>query len=460
MSKLSQLPELKAVLTPGCQILTDTSDAKFVEYLKRWTDIDLMVPGAIVLPTSEDDCQKIVQWASNFSVPFVMKSGGHSEYSTIGSNGIIIDLSLYKGIEVDKNSGTATLKGSILTKDVAIALAEAGCFTALGNGNTVGAIPYFLAGGASLTPSITGFGADQILSAHLITAKGELVNVTGETHPDLLYGLRGAGQFLGLVTVLVIKCYPLHALGNDLGTIWAGAFVFPLSRASEVTSVMKNLMDDDRHATAGLMMIMAPPPARNPCLVIATKYTGDPEQAPEAYKALYKLQPIVANGASVPIQNANDAQDALGAKGDFKRFGIIGLHRFEQDSFLKTIELWKELVAECPDAINTSFNFKWDSRPAKKPGFESAMSLHDIRYFQNNLIWHTDAKNRDKVDEYNSKSYAIMRSKDNEADFVDFPPGRAGPVQRRYRGVERLARLRSLKREWDPAGVFTNQLIE
>ena len=84
----------------------------------------------------------------------------------------------------------------------------------------------------------------------------------------------------------------------------------------------------------------------------------------------------------MPIQNANDAQDALGAKGDFKRFGIIGLHCFEQDSFLKTIELWKELVAECPDAINTSFNFKWDSRPAKKPGFESAMSLHDIRYFQ------------------------------------------------------------------------------
>ena len=58
-----------------------------------------------------------------------MKSGGHSEYSTIGSNGIIIDLSLYKGIEVDRTSGTATLKGSILTKDVATALAEAGYFT-------------------------------------------------------------------------------------------------------------------------------------------------------------------------------------------------------------------------------------------------------------------------------------------------------------------------------------------
>ncbi|TVY18018.1 FAD-linked oxidoreductase azaL [Lachnellula arida] len=460
MTMISQLPELKSLLTPACQILTDPNDAKFVDYLKRWTDIDLKAPGAIVLPTSESDCQKIVQWASKSSVPFVMKSGGHSEYSTIGSNGIILDLSLYKGVEVDISSGTATLKGSVLSKDVATALAEAGYFAALGNGNTVGAIPYFLAGGASLTPSITGFGADQILSAHLITAKGELVDVTDETHPDLLYGLRGAGQFFGLVTQLVIKCHPLHALGNDQGTIWAGSFVFPLSRAEEVTSVMKDLMNDDRHGTAGLMMIMAPPPARNPCLVIATKYTGDPKNAPEAYKALYELQPIVANGASVPIQNANDAQDALGAKGDFKRFGIIGLQRFNQGSFLKIIELWRELVAECPDAINTSFNFKWDSRPAKQPNSESAMGLHDIRYFLNNFIWHTDAKNRAKVDEYNNKAYALMRSDDNEEDFVDFPPGRVGPVNRRYRGGERIARLRSLKKEWDPTGVFTNQLLD
>lgn len=60
-----------------------------------------------------------------------MKSGGHSEYSTIGSNGIIIDLSLYKGVEVDADSSTATLKGSILTKDVATTLAKAGYFTGM-----------------------------------------------------------------------------------------------------------------------------------------------------------------------------------------------------------------------------------------------------------------------------------------------------------------------------------------
>lgn len=246
----------------------------------------------------------------------------------------------------------------------------------------MGAIPYFLGGGASITSSITGFGSDQILSARMIDAKGDLIDVTEEKEPNLLRAIRGAGQFFGLVTELVIRAHPLTELGNDKGVIWTGSFVFPLDRAKEVSSVMRALMDDDSHATAGLMMVMAPPPARKPALVIAARYTGNPDNAKDAYKPLYNLRPLVANGGPVPIQNTSDGREAIGAKGDFKRFGVIGLRRFDEDGFLKVIDLWKELTTECPDAINTAFNFQWDSRPVKTPDFESAMCLHDIRYWQ------------------------------------------------------------------------------
>ncbi|TGO59700.1 hypothetical protein BELL_1233g00010 [Botrytis elliptica] len=459
MNGLVQLSELKGVLTPTCKILTDPNDLNFAEYLKRWTDIDLKTPGAIVLPTSETDCQNIVKWASKNSIPFVTKSGGHSAWSTFGSDGIIIDLSLYKGMEVYTESGTAIIKGSILSKEVAVTLAEAGFFTALGNGNTVGAIPYFLGGGCSITSSITGFGSDQIISARVITADGELINVTDDTHPGLLYAIRGAGQHFGLVTQLVIKIHPLKNLGNDDGIIWVGSFVFPLDRACEVTSVMKNLINNDQYATAGLMMIMAPPPTRNPCLVIAARYTGNPGDAALAYKDIYDLEPLIASGAPVPIQNASDRGEALAAKGGFKRFGIVGLHQFDEEAFLRIIAIWTEMIAECPDAINTAFNFQWDSRPVKRPGIESAMCLHDIRYWQNNFIWHTNSKNRSKVDEFNERSIAIMRGND-EANFVDFQNDtRVGPIERRFRGNERLTKLMALKREWDPRGVFTSEFL-
>lgn len=59
------------------------------------------------------------------------RSGGHSEWSTIGKEGVIIDLTQFSGVEVDAEAKTAVLRGSILSKQVAVALAEAGLFTGM-----------------------------------------------------------------------------------------------------------------------------------------------------------------------------------------------------------------------------------------------------------------------------------------------------------------------------------------
>lgn len=62
-------------------------------------------------------------------MPFVTRSGGHSEWSTIDSSGFIIDLSKYHSIEVDASGHKAALRGSVLSKSLAVALADAGLFT-------------------------------------------------------------------------------------------------------------------------------------------------------------------------------------------------------------------------------------------------------------------------------------------------------------------------------------------
>jgi hypothetical protein len=76
------------------------------------------------------------------------------------------------------------------------------------------------------------------------------------------------------------------------------------------------------------------------------------------------------------------------------------------------------------------------------------------------LIWHTDIKNRIKVDEYNNKSIAIMRGPD-KSEYADFQNGtREGPIELRFRGEGRLEKLKALKESWDPTGVFTAQLLD
>lgn len=125
----SQITALKGIVDPDCTILTDPAEADFQEYSKRWTDIGRETPAAIVLPRTEEDIQKVVQWAVKSSIPFVAKSGGCSEWSTIGGNGLVIDLSHYSSMEVDAEARTATIKGGVTQKEVAVRLAEEGLFT-------------------------------------------------------------------------------------------------------------------------------------------------------------------------------------------------------------------------------------------------------------------------------------------------------------------------------------------
>jgi FAD/FMN-containing dehydrogenase len=79
--------------------------------------------------------------------------------------------------------------------------------------------------------------------------------------------------------------------------------------------------------------------------------------------------------------------------------------------------------------------------------------------YRNNLIWHTDAKNRSKVDAYNEKCLTIMRGLDT-SEWANYQNAtRSGPIELRFRGKERIARLQQLKRKWDPTAIFANQLL-
>ena len=69
-------------------------------------------------------------------------------------------------------------------------------------------------------------------------------------------------------------------------------------------------------------------------------------------------------------------------QGDYKRILLTGLYEFDADAFQDTVGLYKELVETCPDAKRSTFNFQWESRYPKKSEQESALSAHDIRYWQ------------------------------------------------------------------------------
>ncbi|KAK7955671.1 uncharacterized protein PG986_004893 [Apiospora aurea] len=211
------ISSLTARLSPASKVLQDTTTSEFKASLARWSDIDVRVPYAIVRPAGEQDIVSTVQEAVKAGIPFVPASGGHSPWSTVGQEGIVIDLSRYKGSSLHPETSEATVKGGTLMKELEVSLHPHKRFAAAGNGNTVGVIPYYLGGGISIYRPLIGFGSDNLIAAKLVNAKGELVDVSETENSNLLWALRGAGQFFGLVTEITIKTYPYSLLGNEEG---------------------------------------------------------------------------------------------------------------------------------------------------------------------------------------------------------------------------------------------------
>ena len=50
---------------------------------------------------------------------------------------------------------------------------------------------------------------DNLLSARLVTAEGNLIDVSADSNSDLFWGIRGAGHNFGIVTSAVFRIHPL-----------------------------------------------------------------------------------------------------------------------------------------------------------------------------------------------------------------------------------------------------------
>lgn len=233
---------------------------------------------------------------------------------------------------------------------------------AIGNANTVGVIPYSIGGGTTHYKPFVGFAAENILAAKLITAKGELVEVSETQHPDLLWGIRGAGQFLGLVTELTIRTYPYSILGNDQGQRMCGMYMFPPQQVDAVSAALQSILENKEYITAGHVLVaMAPPDFKHQVLMVAPEVFASANEAAKLLQPLSELGPIMQALVPSTFDKHSDQMEYLCAKGDFKRLAQLGLAGWSTENLKDLIKIHSELVSACPDAVMSAFSFQWNT---------------------------------------------------------------------------------------------------
>ncbi|KAI1388176.1 FAD-binding domain-containing protein [Hypoxylon trugodes] len=454
------IEKLERTLSEGSKVLTGSSKADFQATLARWTDIDKREPGAVVLPATENDIVKIIRLAVESSVPFVAKAGGHSSWSTIGSSGLILDLSLIRTVEINTKNQTATAGAGTLIEDVVQAVDEKGYCVATGTVNSVGFIPSTVGGGITLLAPLVGFGSDNIVSARMVTAKGEIIAISDDENPELLYAIKGAGQYFGVITSLTVKIHPISILGTPDGTVWSGTLVFDLSKAA--IQVKQNTTRS--YCLAG---VLPAPPTLDPIIMVAIIHLGSKADADIAFKPLLDLEPIAVPASSeVPFGKVNAAFQAFESKGGLKKWLAIGLtsmNQFKPDDMTLFVDQRAKVTEKYPTAKPTGFVIEftsdgpWDKVAAEK---ETAWSHRDIATWCHLLCWASDEETLNYAYRVAERIKEHLRSTQEQNDYTIYGNfSRSAPVLERYKGHERVEKLRKLTLRWDPEGIFTREFL-
>ncbi|KAF4615002.1 hypothetical protein D9613_002460 [Agrocybe pediades] len=450
---------LRSKLSVAASILTDPESKQFQELCLRWSDINRRVPGAIIVASNEADVEQTVALAAELSIPFVPCSGGHSLWSTIGHKGFILDLRRLENIIVDVESRRVTLQSGVLVGHANQAAWDYGLCLPLGTANTAGAIPMAIGGGLNSLSSVVGSTSDNIISAKMVMADGKSVLVSSTSNPELLYALRGAGQCFGVVAQLTLQAHPTSVLGSTDRTVWTGVMVFPIAKAGRVFEILSNLTEDNAAPTTGICIITSPPPTLDTSLIVIPVYFGESAAAEEFYLPLLQLEPF-STCQSIPYPRVNDAGEAFGVKGGFKRFSGAGLQRLDPSIWMQVVDRYERLKREFPDAIQSGYAVEWYKQGASRHRDETAFAHGGVRMWAELLSWYSSTKSHAGVQAAEEEVLKIVREGQQPNEYKSYQNWtRDDPIEHLFPGEERLTMLRDLKQKWDPAGIFTHLFL-
>ncbi|MCJ1282144.1 hypothetical protein MMC26_001467 [Xylographa opegraphella] len=186
------------------------SEANYsVDTTQRWNAFRAPTYIISVKPTTDSDVQKIIEYAFLHNISFLGTGGGHAYSVTVGTvqNGIEIDLGNFNNVSIDKDANTMTVGGAVHFANITGPLYDAGKEFQVGSCSCVGILGATLGGGVGPYGGLHGLQLDALQSVRMVTGTGALIEVSSTSHPDLWWGLRGAGFNFGIVTSATYQVY-------------------------------------------------------------------------------------------------------------------------------------------------------------------------------------------------------------------------------------------------------------
>ena len=398
--------------------------------------------------------------ARTHGVPLSIKGGGHNIAGlAVCEGGLMLDMSLLRGVQVDPARRVAHAEPGCLLGDVDRETQAHGLAAVLGFVSATGCAGLTLGGGFGYLTRRFGWTSDNLASVELVAADGRVVRASEEENPDLFWGLCGGGGNFGIATRFE---YKLHPVGPD---VFAGAIAWRGEEAASVLELYQSVVTQaPRELTCVAALRLAPPAPwiakevhGKPIVALFACYSGRLEDAERV------LAPIKGFGSPVGDilqQRSYGSQqallDATQPKGRRYYWKSEYLRSFDPALFTGAIEHASRMVSP----HSAILIFPIDGAMNELPEDHSAVGNRDAAAVLNvAAAWERGSDDQPNV-EWARNAWRDLRQFSTGGTYVNFLTEEEGDDRTRAAYRTNYPRLAQLKAAWDPENLFrTNKNI-
>jgi FAD/FMN-containing dehydrogenase len=409
-------------------------------------------PAVIARCLGVGDVLTSVKFARERRLALSIKGGGHNIAGlAVCEGGMMLDMSLMRGVWVDRSTRTARAQAGCLLGDVDRETQVHGLAAVLGFVSNTGIAGLTLGGGFGYMTRQFGWTSDNVLAMEIVTAEGNLVRASEDENSDLFWGLRGGGGNFGVATGFEYKLYPV---GPE---VMAGAIAWRATEAREVLEMYRTLtMQAPPELTCAAVLRMAPPaPWLNkdihgkPVVVLFVTYTG-PFQKGEELVAPIKtfgtpVGDVIQKRSYISQQMILDATQPKGRRYYWKS---EYLPKLEEGILAKSIEHSERIISPHSAIILFPIDGALNRLPEDHSAVGGAATVLNIT-----ASWE-DAENDEANIEWARTTWQDLRRYSTGGTYINFLTEEEADDRIHAAYGANYERLVKIKTKWDPSNLF------
>jgi FAD/FMN-containing dehydrogenase len=429
------------------------ADVGYETARRAWNGMVDKRPALVVRPRGTADVVAVIRFARAHDLELAVRCGGHgTSGQSVSEGGIVIDLGLMRGVRVDATARRAWVQGGSLLADVDREAQLHGLATTGGVISHTGVGGLTLGGGYGYLGRRFGLACDNVLSAEVVTASGEVLIASPDQHEDLYWGIRGGGGNFGVVTGFEFQ---LHPFGPDIFSV---DLAYAIDDGPAAIRALLALAEDSPDAVvAGASIVTARPSPMLPTafhgksiVFVSYTYAGDVE---EGKRLLPRLK-----AAGEPIAEFVDVLTYLELQRGADDIQRHGLRQYARSHFIGStpeafIEALLDRGGQDPSIAANGSLGQLGGAISRVSAAETAFSGRDALF---DLVvtstWEDPALDVDRVAA--ARAYGdSMAPHSNGRSYVNAIESGDAKVRAAF-GQATYDRLVTVKDRYDPANVF------